>query len=115
MKKRALAIANGLLLGSLTSVDLLLIVNHGLTNDGWLLIGLALFCFAVYLSGRIFPHFTVFVIYELSRKVYRHSDNVSVPAFDEAKKTFEKRLPYILMIVNLLMLLVMLTIIVECI
>ena len=110
MKKRALEITNVLLLVSLTSIDVLLIDKFELTNDCLLLIGLALFCFAIYLVGRIFPHFTVVVIYKLSKKIYRNSDNISVPVLNEAKKTFKSRLPYLLMIVNLLMLFLMLTI-----
>ncbi len=111
MKKRALEITNLFLLVSLTSVDVLLIAKFGLTNDGWLLIGLALFCFTIYLVGRIFPHFTVTLIYKLSKRIYRDSDNVSVPVWDEAKKTFKSRLSYLLVIVNFLMLLLMLIVI----
>jgi len=108
MKKRVLEITSGLLLVLLTSIDVLLIAKFGLTNDCWLLIGLALFCFVLYLVGRFFPHSTIAVIYKLSKKIYRNSHNVSVPIFDEAKKTFKNRLPYLLIIVNLLMLLLML-------
>lgn len=113
MKKRALEITNGLLLVSLTSIDILLILKFELTNDCWLLIALALFCFIIYLLGKIFPHYTVTVIYKLSRKIYKKSDDVSIPIIDEARKTFENRLPYLLTIVNILMLLLMLIILLN--
>lgn len=111
MKKRALEIINGLFLVVITSVDILLITKHELTNDCWFIIVLALLCFTVYLVGRIFLHFTVVVIYKLSEILYRKSENISIPTFGEAKKVFKERLPYLLMTVNILMLLLMLTII----
>ena len=109
MKMRVIEIVNGFLLVSLTSVDVMLIVKFGLTNDGWLLIALALLFFIIYLGGRLFPRFTVTLIHKLSKRMYRNSDNISVPTLEEAKETFNSRLPYLLVIVNILMLLLILT------
>lgn len=109
MKKRALEIVNVFLLLLLTSIDVLLMVKLGLSNSGWLLIGLVLVCFSTYLGGRIFPHYTVSLLYKLSKVIYRDSDNVSIPTRDEASKALKSRLPYLLVVVNILMLLLMLT------
>ena len=112
MKIRALRIINVLLFILLTGIDIVLMVQFGVpNNDGWFLIALAAFCFVIYLSGRLFPHHTISLLYKIWIKAYRISNIESFPVFDEAKKLFINRLPYLLMITNILMLLLMLVII----
>ena len=113
MKKKAFEITNGLLLVLLTSIDILLIVKWGLNNDGWLLIGLASFFLFLYCLGKCFPHFVISLIYKIAEKIYKNSDTISMPIFDEAKRTFIKRLPYFLTIANVLMLLLMLIVLLH--
>lgn len=113
MKKGALKIANVSLFILLVSIVVFLIVNYGLTNDAWFLIVLASLGFVIYFLGSIFPNFTVGLICKFSQMIYKNSSYIQVPVIDEAKRTFKKRLPYILMIVNILMLLLMLTILFQ--
>lgn len=109
MKAGALKTINISLFVLLTIGDVVLIINCGLSNEGWLLIALASFFFIMYFWGCFFPNHTATLIYRLSKKIYRNSNDIQIPIVDEAKKTFKKRLPYLLVIVNILMLLLMLT------
>ena len=113
MKKRTLEITNWLLLVLLTATDVLLITNtkFRITGGDWVLVVLGLLWFALYLGGKIFPTFTVGVVYKITCFLYKNTPDISLPVFEEAERTFKRRLPYFLVVVNVLMLLLLLTIV----
>lgn len=63
----------------------------------------------LYIFGVLFPNTIVKFIHQISLKLYKNSENINVPSLIEAKRTFLKRLIYILVCCNICLLLSLIT------
>ena len=109
MKKKIITLVNMLLFVILSIFNIIFISQIGLNNDSLLMLVFALILMLLYLFGVIFPNSTAKFIHSFSSKLYRNSENINVPSFIEAKRTFIKRLTYILIGGNLCLILSLLT------
>lgn len=109
MKKLVLTLINLLIFSLLIPLNVWLIIEKGLSNDGWLVIVLAGICLVIYVLGLIFPNKTVYLIHKISEKMYQNSTIVEIPSLSDAEKIFKKRLICLLITVNILLVLLIIT------
>ena len=101
MRKKGIEIANLFILCVLSIGNVVFIRNDGFHDDSLLMFVLATVFFLLYVFGRVFPNMTVKFIHRICIKLYKNSDTIDIPVFVEAKRTFQKRLPYILVCCNI--------------
>ena len=80
-----------------------------INNDGIFMLVFAIIFLILYIFGVLFPNTIVKFIHQISLKLYKNSENINVPSLIEAKRTFLKRLIYILVCCNICLLLSLIT------
>ena len=101
MKKKITTLINLLILCMLVIGNIILLNDKAVTNDSILMLVFAIIFLLIYIWGVVFPNLTVKFIYQISLKLYETSENIIVPSFVEAKRTFLKRLIYFLVCSNI--------------
>ena len=109
MKKKIVTLINLFVLCILCIANIMLICNMKINNDGIFMLVFATIFLLLYIFGFSFPNKTVKFIHQLSLKLYKHSGSINVPSLIEAKRTFLKRLIYILVCCNICLFLSLLT------
>lgn len=109
MKKKVVTIINLFILGILCIANITFLCIEEINNDSILILTLAIIFLLLYVLGILFPNTTVKFIHGISLKLYKKSENINVPSLVEAKRTFLRRLKYILICCNIFLLLSLLT------
>lgn len=109
MKRKIVTFINMVFLVILGILNVMFINKIGLNNDSLLMLVFATILLLIYILGILFPNPMVKLIHSFSLKLYRNSENINVPSLVEAKRTFIRRLIYILTGCNLCLLLSFLT------
>ncbi len=109
MKKKIVTLINLFILCALCIVNVIFLCNMKINNDGIVMLVFAIIFLILYILGVLFPNTTVKFIYQISLKMYKNSGNINVPSLIEAKRTFLKRLIYILVGCNICLFLSLIT------
>ena len=96
MKKKIVTLINLLLLCILCIANITFLCSMKIDNDGIVMLVFAIIFLLLYVLGIAFPNMTVKFIHQISQKVYKNSESINIPTLIEAKRTFSKRLIYIL-------------------
>ena len=86
-------------------------MKYELNGSGWLIIVLAGICFFLYVFGNVCPNKTVKIIHKVSKKIYKNSNIVEIPVEIEARRIFQRRLIYLIVTTNILLILLIFAII----
>jgi hypothetical protein len=109
MKKKIVTLINLFILCTLCIINVIFLCNMKINNDGILMLAFAIIFLILYILGVLFPNTIVKIIHQISLKLYKNSENINVPSLIEAKRTFLKRLIYILVCCNICLLLSLIT------
>lgn len=101
MKNKLVTIINLLILVLLSTINVVFISKNGINNDSLIMLVFAIIFILLYIFGMLFPNIIVKFIHSISLKLYKNSENISVPVFTEAKRRFIRRLIYILIYCNI--------------
>ena len=106
--KRKLSIALNI------AVFLLLIVlnivsatEYGTNNDDWFIVALAGLCFIFFVLGAISPGRSAKMIHKICTSLYKHSPAIQMPSEVETCRTFKRRMPFLLLTTNILLVLLL--------
>ena len=109
MKKRIVVLINLLISCILCIGNGIFMYGKEINNDSILMLVFAIIFLLVYIAGVLFPDVTVKFIHKISFKIYKNSGSINVPSLIEAKRTFLKRLTYLLVCCNVCLFLSLLT------
>lgn len=105
MKKKIVTLINLFVLCILCIVNIIFLCNMKINNDGILMSVFAIIFLLLYILGIAFTNITIKFVHQISQKVYKNSESINIPSLIEAKRTFSKRLIYILICCNTCLLL----------
>lgn len=103
MKKTILSAFNVLSCLLLVTINTILTVKYGLSNEGLSLACIASFFFLIYIMGMIAPIGTARFFYKLGVMVCKNSDMGEIVTEAEAIRAFKKGRVYLLLATNILL------------
>ena len=109
MKKKIVTLINIIVLFLLCIGNGICIYSKEINNDSILMLVFAIIFLILYILGVLFPNTTVKFIHRICCKLYMNTASIEVPCLIEAKRTFLKRLIYILVCCNICLFLSLLT------
>ena len=109
MKKNFITVINLTLLITLCTLNIFAICDKGINDGSLIMLVFAIIFISLYIGGVIFPNAITKAIYSICLKLYKNSDNIRIPVFIEAKRTFIRRLKYMLICCNICLLISLIT------
>ena len=109
MKKKIVTLINLIVLFILCIGNGIFLYGKEINDDSILMLVFAAIFFMLYILGVLFPNTTIKILHKFSLKMYKNSENINVPSLIEAKRTFLKRLIFILICSNICLFLSLLT------